>query len=117
VGRAFQLTLDSSTLIWETASVILFLLILTDVFSAAGITLSVGAMRINRENRSHWQAAERAYDELRLTSRTRISTAKLHTKPVDDLSQLVRLGRVSRGKSIVVGGDDDAPLTQKLGGR
>lgn len=52
--------------------------------------------------------------ELRLTSRARVSKASMQSGEVSHEQKLVRLGRASTGRRIVVGGDDDSQLNKNL---
>lgn len=52
--------------------------------------------------------------DLRLTSRTRIAQAKVRNTPVTDTQRLVRLGRDTQAKRVVVGGDPTSPLHTNL---
>lgn len=56
-------------------------------------------------------------DELRLKSRARVATATMRGTATDELRSLVRLGRASRGKRRVVGGDENAELNRRLSER
>lgn len=51
---------------------------------------------------------------LRLTSRTRQSKATMRNGAVSEERELVRLGRSSKGRRVVVGGDPDSVLAQNL---
>lgn len=53
--------------------------------------------------------------ELRLTSRAKVSTAAVRNQPMSEEQKLVRLGRSSRAKRVVVGGDPDSELHTNLG--
>lgn len=55
--------------------------------------------------------------ELRLTSRARISQTKVRSGAVTDEETLVRLGRASKAKRVVVGGDPDSNLHTNLSTR
>lgn len=50
--------------------------------------------------------------ELRLTSRTRITTASVRSGAPSEVEILKRLGRASASRRIVVGGDDDSEQKQ-----
>jgi hypothetical protein len=45
---------------------------------------------------------------LRVDSRARISTAKMRNTPETEESKLIRLGRATRAKRVVVGGDPES---------
>lgn len=53
-------------------------------------------------------------DALRLTGRTRQTTAVMRTGAVSEERELVRLGRATKGRRIVVGGDHDSSLFENL---
>jgi hypothetical protein len=53
-------------------------------------------------------------DALRLSGRTRQSKAAIRTGVVSEERELVRLGRTSKGRRVVVGGDPDSILTENL---
>lgn len=55
-----------------------------------------------------------AVDGLRLKSRARVSTAGVRNTPVSDEAVLARLGRASRAKRVVVGGEEGSPLHTNL---
>jgi hypothetical protein len=88
------------TLIWVTQLVGLYVLIRV----------------LHRSNVRAMGSLEREVRDLRLVSRTRISTASVRTgsHESDEERELVRLGRASTGKRMVFGGEEDSDLHQRL---
>jgi hypothetical protein len=83
------------TLIWVTQLVGLYVLIRV----------------LHRSNVRAMGSLEREVRDLRLVSRTRISTGSHES---DEERELVRLGRASTGKRMVFGGEEDSDLHQRL---
>lgn len=54
--------------------------------------------------------------DLRLTSRTRVSRASVQSGVADPERKLVRLGRATKSRRVVVGGDGDSDLNRVLSG-
>ena len=53
-------------------------------------------------------------DGLRLNSRARVNTASVRNGPQTDEAVLVRLGRSTRARRVVVGGEEGSPLHTHL---
>jgi hypothetical protein len=54
--------------------------------------------------------------DLRLTSRTRFRQASMQSGATSEEQKLERLGRVSQGHRVVVGGDSNSELNRRLNG-
>lgn len=52
--------------------------------------------------------------ELRTTGRTRVGVTRIRNTVESDEAKLVRLGRSTRARRVVVGGDEDSPLRVNL---
>ena len=53
-------------------------------------------------------------DNLRLNSRARVSTASVRNGSLTDEAALMRLGRATRARRVVVGGEEGSPLHTHL---
>lgn len=73
-----------------------------------GILLRLGDLVKATKDNTH------EVEELRLTSRARISRVGIQSGAVTQEQKLQRLGRASIGRRIVVGGDDDSQLNHDL---
>lgn len=92
-------------------TMLLALVALQVIVWIVGLTLLIRALRLVN------QAAvslEHEVRELRVTSRARVGSFKVQSGARSEERSLQRLGRASSGKRIVVGGEDDSPLNQKL---
>lgn len=76
---------------------------------ALEILIAITFWRLTRQ----MSKLERSMDNLRLRSRTRIRSVGIFDK-TDEEAQLRRLGRSSRNKRMVVGGEVDSQLRQDL---
>lgn len=74
------------------------------------VLILVQLMEIARNTRGLGQEIK----ELRLTSRTRVRQAGVQSGPVSDEQVLSRLGRVSVGRRVVVGGEDGSEQKTKM---
>ena len=74
------------------------------------VWLGVEIRGLRLEVLSHTEATEK----LRLDSRARVRTLSVQSGPVTDDQRLRRLGRSTRAKRVVVGGEVDSPLHTNL---
>lgn len=74
------------------------------------VVLSVLVLRLSKDVRDNTAETR----ELRLMSRTRISTISTQSGATTEEQILRRLGRASTGRRIVVGGDRDSQLHKDL---
>lgn len=81
------------------------------------LSIWVGSVVVSRAIRDGVKATRQNTDEvqdLRLTSRARISTAVMRSGEVSEERKLTRLGRASKARRVVIGGDDDSQLSSDL---
>lgn len=55
--------------------------------------------------------------KLRLTSRARVKTMKVRSGARTEVEELARMGRATRAKRVVVGGDPDSRQFVQVGGK
>lgn len=86
----------------------LYLLLLTIIILQVAMLVGIYNLR------SDVDKVDRRVEKLRLTRRTRQNKAVMRDGAVSPERQLVRLGRASKGRRVVVGGDPDSQLALDL---
>ena len=89
-------------------------LLLAMILVAQLVSIYVLVRVLTRSNVRAMESLTEEVRDLRLTSRTRISTAAIRNGPQSEEVELVRLGRASAGKRKVFGGEEDSLLNQRL---
>lgn len=92
--------------------VILLLLLLAGILAVLA-QVGVEVRRLRRALETQTEAT----DKLRLDSRARVRTMSVRSGPATEERMLRRLGRATRGKRVVVGGEIDSLLHTSLSRR